>query len=235
MDIASSFIIYVTLFRLAIIATGVISIILGYRLFCKGVFPGEGDKGATVEADIAGSKFTLKSAAPGIFFAFFGVIIISVMMAKGNPEFSLEMLNKATLKTNDGSKEEVEPETSSKILLRGDNKVELLTKKGINKEKQGNMDKAIEAYREAVNLVICPMSYLAWLYQKEGNFDEGLLLAQVSVMMNPNEADYVDTLAVILCKMGKREEALPLMKKAAELKPNKFSNRLENFQKGLCE
>jgi tetratricopeptide (TPR) repeat protein len=97
------------------------------------------------------------------------------------------------------------------------------------------MDKAIEAYREAVNLVTCPMSYLAWLYQKEGNFDEGLLLAQVSVMMNPNEADYVDTLAVILCKMGKREEALPLMEKAAELKPNKFSSRLENFQKGFCE
>jgi hypothetical protein len=124
MDIASSFLIYVTLFRLAIIATGVISIILGYRLFCKGVFPGEGDKGAAVEADIAGSKFTLKGAAPGIFFAFFGVIIISVMMAKGSPEFSLETLSKATLKTNDGSKEEVKPETSSKILLRGNNKVE---------------------------------------------------------------------------------------------------------------
>jgi hypothetical protein len=38
-EIALPFIIYVTVFRLAIIAAGIISIILGYRLFCRGVWP----------------------------------------------------------------------------------------------------------------------------------------------------------------------------------------------------
>ena len=63
MDIASAFIIYVTLFRLAIIAVGVISIVLGYRLFWRAVGRSDGsDSRMTVGANIAGSSFTLKNA-----------------------------------------------------------------------------------------------------------------------------------------------------------------------------
>ncbi|RMD51773.1 MAG: hypothetical protein D6828_06730, partial [Nitrospirae bacterium] len=72
MDIAFYFLLYVTVFRLAIIAAGVISIILGYRLFCRGVWPDRGSAQPTeVEAEIAGSHFTLKNAAPGTCFALF--------------------------------------------------------------------------------------------------------------------------------------------------------------------
>lgn len=78
--------IYLALFRLAIIAVGAISIILGYRLFIKGVFSVEGGGGAGFEANIAGTKFSLKNAAPGTFFALFGIIVISVMLINSPAE-----------------------------------------------------------------------------------------------------------------------------------------------------
>lgn len=63
MEVVTVFAIYLILFRLAIIAAAVVSIILGYRLFCKGVWPDAGSgKGTSVDAKIAGSGFTLKNA-----------------------------------------------------------------------------------------------------------------------------------------------------------------------------
>ncbi len=104
-------------------------------------------------------------------------------------------------------------------------------------EEQGDIDRAIESYREAVALAASPMNYLAWLYQKQGNLDDSLPLSQVAVMMKPDRAAFLDTLAVILCKRGRQEEAIPLMERAVKLNPNndEFRNRLENFKKGRCQ
>ena len=99
MDIALPFIIYATFFRLAIITVGIISIILGYRLFCTSPLPDkESPDGTAFEARIAGSHYILKNAAPGTFFALFGVIIISVMLVKGSPELIFETLNDVSSK-----------------------------------------------------------------------------------------------------------------------------------------
>ena len=84
MDLPLVFILYLTLFRLAIIAAGIISLVLGYRLFCRGVWPSEGvrqdgEREQTLtEARIIGARFTLKNAAPGTAFALFGVVIIVI-------------------------------------------------------------------------------------------------------------------------------------------------------------
>ena len=65
MTLTSAFIVYLTLFRLAIIAAGVVSIVLGYRLFLRGVWPeAPSSQGTSIDADIAGSRFTVKNAAP---------------------------------------------------------------------------------------------------------------------------------------------------------------------------
>ena len=78
------------------ISSGVISIVLGYRLFCRGVWPSSNtSQGTDVEANVAGSRFKLKNAAPGTCFALFGGVIICIMFAKGSPELTLETLNKA--------------------------------------------------------------------------------------------------------------------------------------------
>ena len=70
MTVTSAFIVYLTLFRLAIIAAGVVSIVLGYRLFVRGVWPeAKTSRGTSIDAEVAGSRFTVKNAAPGTCFA----------------------------------------------------------------------------------------------------------------------------------------------------------------------
>ena len=121
-------------------------------------------------------------------------------------------------------------------MLRGNETIQNLTNVGIEYEEQREPDKAIAAYREAVNLAAPPLNYLAWLYQKQENLDDALALAQVATMMRPHEALYIDTLAVVLCKLERRQEALTWIEKAIDLNPaNEYIKRRESFQQGRCE
>jgi hypothetical protein len=233
MDIAPIFLVYITLFRLAIIAAGVISIALGYRLLYRAVGRADGgDQGASFEANIAGSGFTLKNASPGIFFALFGVLVIGIMFAKGSPELTLETLKHAALLEG---KEGPEPPTT-RLTLRGeDPTLPALIQKGIEAERQHDTARAMAAYQDALNLMAAPMNHLAWLYQQQDKFDDGLPLAQLAAQLSPGKAEFLDTLAVILCKTGKRSEALPLVEKAARLQPIQFGERLQRFTQGSCQ
>jgi hypothetical protein len=58
---------------------------LGYKLFNK-----EADraKNAAFEGNLAGAKVSLKNASPGVVFALFGCIIITVVVYRGS-SFSL--------------------------------------------------------------------------------------------------------------------------------------------------
>jgi hypothetical protein len=76
MSIASSYLLYLAVFRLSIIVTGAPSIFLGYRLFLKGIGPSEEAKtGAQLEAAASSYLLTLRTVAAGtFFFALFGAI-----------------------------------------------------------------------------------------------------------------------------------------------------------------
>jgi tetratricopeptide (TPR) repeat protein len=218
-------IVYVALFRLAIIAVGVVGIVLGYRLFCRGVWVGvDTGQGTALEADIAGSRFTLKNAAPGTCFALFGVVLISIMLAKGPPEVALP----------DGTTADKERE----IMIRNNKKntVESLIEQGNRYWQNQETDKAVGPYREAVALVVLPMNNLAWHYQAQRDFEKSLALARMAVMMGPDgedRAEFLDTLAVILCKTGQRDEAVSRMEEAARLK-EKFRDKVQKLQQGSC-
>lgn len=91
MDTINLYIIYSLIFRLATLFVGVFCIHVGYKLFAKGVFgPSSTNE---LNAEIAGSKFTLKNAAPGTFFGLFGVIIITTMLVQGMPEYKTATVN----------------------------------------------------------------------------------------------------------------------------------------------
>jgi hypothetical protein len=69
----------ITGYRVFTITTGLVFAYLGYKLFCKGIYEQSGDLKATW------GKYTLvlRQAAPGIFFALFGVIVISISLIQG--------------------------------------------------------------------------------------------------------------------------------------------------------
>jgi tetratricopeptide (TPR) repeat protein len=223
MNITLAFILYVAVFRLAIVISAIISIVLGYYLFCRGVWPEEKlEHGTDVETRVAGTRLTLKNAAPGTCFALFGVVIIGLMFARGAPELNLKGLGGVKAQT-------VRSDTDEEISWSD------LTRKGIEYESQGNTEGAVSSYREAVNLIALPIGQLAWQYQRQGNLDEALQLSRLSVQLVPDKAEFIDTLAVILCKKGERAEALSILDKANKLQHEKLSKRLQKFKEGSCQ
>ena len=54
-------------------------------------------------------------------------------------------------------------------------------------------------------------------------------------MLSPDDAHFIDTLAVILCKTGDLEGAVRWMEHAAELNPGTYQKKLEQFQAGQCQ
>lgn len=148
MDITHSFIFYLILFRLSIISAGVISIILGYRLFCKGVWPEIGRGGTSVDAKIVGYHFTLKNAAPGTCFAFFGVLIISIMFVSGSPELTLKTLKET--KQLEESIQDTNQVTYTELHLK---KATISKINLINQNYERDYISAEEAYQQLYNLV----------------------------------------------------------------------------------
>ena len=224
MNTTSVFIIYLTAFRLAIIAAGIISIVLGYRLFCKGIWPDTGSgKGTDVDTEIGGWKFKLQNAAPGTCFAMFGVLIISVMFATGGPQMTVE----------EG------PGKESSIILRGEIDTDIdtdilndIVEKGDHYYKQGDTDRAIAEYQKALNIMAAPMNHLAWIYQGQGRGDEALPLSRLAVQFSPNNANFLHTLAEILFEAREYAEALRLMEKAVRLDDG-YREKLERFREAV--
>lgn len=230
MDLATTFILYLIIFRVAIIAVGAISIILGYRLFCRGVWP-RANKGATVEAKIASAGLTLKNAAPGTCFALFGVIIIALMFATGGPEMTLKTMTRVGLLKN-AAQDTLTTTSQVDLTLRGEKDASLsaATAKGVYYEQQKDTTNAVRSYEAAVATMATPMNHLAWLYQAQGRLDEALPLSRLAVQLAPDKAEFLDTLAEILFKQGERAEALQLARRAARLDA-KYQTRLAEFER----
>lgn len=82
-------IVYLLVFRLAVLALGGLCIFGGYRLFLASWRQASGgpanDQGGELSGKIGSSELTIKSAAPGIFFAAFGAVIVIAVLAGKQP------------------------------------------------------------------------------------------------------------------------------------------------------
>lgn len=71
--------IYVFLYKIICLVTGIIIIFLGYKLFLKGIFNESGE----LEGNWKDLKLVVKKAAPGTYFVLFGSLIIAMTVFKG--------------------------------------------------------------------------------------------------------------------------------------------------------
>lgn len=69
-------VVYVLIWRLCVLACGLVSIVLGYRLFMSGFAAHE----SSLEAGVGGNSLKLGNVAPGTFFALFGAAIIATLV-----------------------------------------------------------------------------------------------------------------------------------------------------------
>lgn len=227
MSLVSMFLIYVIVFRLAIIATGATAIVLGYRLFCRGLLA-TGHEGSSFDVRAAGSRFVLTNAAPGTGLALFGAIIVVVMLLQGSPTLTWEMLKKAST-TSAG----VEAGSGTeRITLRGigGDTLREVTLQGRYLEEHGSKAEAIEAYEKAVSMIAEPLNDLAWLYQSDGKTEEAAALSQLAVSMR-QDPRFLDTLAEIKFKNGDHTSAIKLLEKAVALNPSlELREKLTRFR-----
>lgn len=240
MDITWGFLGYLTAYRLSIIGVGALSIALGYRLFCKGLYPQSEIESTEFTAKLGETELSLVSAGPGLFFALFGVIVISVMIVQGNPELTLkknqpqkEQSPEKILRYESMPRAKEEP-PQMELTMRGnqDKKNLVLYKmnQGMQKERDGNIDDAITLYKEALILSTPAMNGLAWLYATERQEQHVLasLLSRLSVELCPEEANFWDTYAEILFKEKLYRKALSAKNKAIALDPS-FKKGIEKF------
>lgn len=118
MTFIDAVLLYLLLFRVAIVVSAIVSLILGYRLFCKGIGVAHGSEtGSNIESSIAGARLAITNAAPGTAFALFGAILIVVMLIQSSPSVTWESMSK--WKPSSAAPGQAESEQSNKIVMRG--------------------------------------------------------------------------------------------------------------------
>ena len=83
----------VLIWRLCVLAGGLVCVILGYRLFQTGFAAQQGN----LEAGVAGNTLKIGNVAPGTFFALFGASIIAMLVWTSPPEI---VIPKAALQSS---------------------------------------------------------------------------------------------------------------------------------------
>jgi len=229
MDLATSFLIYATLFRLAVIAAGVLIIVLGYRLFLQGLASSD-ETDASIEG--GGFKLTLKNAAPGTSFALFGAVLISVMVIRGSPELDI------TAAAPDAGAVTATSPLYERLKLRGEPTreqvsafavaaSEQLLQAGIRKERQEDFSGALEAYHLALSLpgqppshLVSPLNQMAWIYQQQAEPELALPLANLAHQINPSSILVMDTLARVHVQLEQFDKAQVLLDRVLQIDPD---------------
>jgi tetratricopeptide (TPR) repeat protein len=110
-----------------------------------------------------------------------------------------------------------------------------LVQKGLQEVRAEDTRQAKLNFLEALEQVAAPLNELAWMAYEQGNAADGLPRAQLAVQLLPENADYQDTLAMILCALDRREEAVEALEHAARLQPKKYGDKLARFREGTCQ
>ncbi len=230
MDSIVGFLIYALIFRLAIIAAGIVCIILGYRLFADGIKRREE---TNVNAQAGPVKLTLDNAGPGSIFACFGAVIIVVMLSHGNPELVLEDIQ-VLMKGSQQDSSPTEMRIGGMTLKGGnDNKPsETLQRfnqafdEAVQQQQDGDIEAAVKTYNKALSesevplgKAVAALNQLAWIYREQHRIDEALALVRVATTVKKNIPEYFDTLAWILLDRGEHKAAEQAAETAVDLDP----------------
>ncbi|HDN27016.1 MAG TPA: hypothetical protein ENG03_07980 [Thioploca sp.] len=203
---------YLLIFRLAIVILGGLSIVLGYRLFVKGIFQsdsGSGSEASELDAKIGDMSFTLKNAAPGTFFAAFGVIIVTATMMSSQPEANFHI--------------QKDPETG--VVSTGVNLRPIKIDEGTSECKQ------CENLAAKLEKIAVAMNELAWIYSEDENsLESALVFGDIAVELAPENASILDTRARVLFKLEKYKQAVEDMEKAVELLEKKQDKSQEDLK-----
>ena len=217
------FLIYALFFRLAIIATGIVSIVLGYKLFAHGI-KCRGETNVDVEA--GEFKIRFDSIGSGALFALFGATIIVFMLSQGNPELLIENAQLVTkdVRQPDDSLPNMEKKKMAEQQPMKNEVIGTIQKKKIRGEHKlstdqewDKLDKPNVTLSEAAE----PFSKIARIWQQEKRTGEAVAMARLAAFYGTgkNKANYLALLGETLLENGDEEKAVIAMQEAADRDP----------------
>ena len=202
-------IIYLLIFRLAVLLLGGLCIFWGYRLFLSlrqqaGSSPDTADQGSELHGRIGSSELTIKSTAPGIFFAAFGAAIVIAVLAGQQPTVAYDTQQSQPSPPQAGQPSEPIPTVKKQsVAMRGDTPPSSHVSSDAGTEDYYRIAKsvknAIEDLRSTTSLV-------------------------------PDNPDYHDLLARLLFAWGEPKKAVAKQQRAVKLVEEA---RRKNFQARL--
>jgi hypothetical protein len=219
MEAFGSVILYLAFVRVAVISSGAICIILGYRLFLHGFFGGAQSSKREKEeiaAEFPGVKLTLRNAAPGTAFALFGAGIIAAMIFSGPPEVSVDKLD------NGATKVTMRDSQNKQLAASSEQALQFL--------KRNDKIKAVSSTNTALNDLAPVLNDFAWVLLKADSKSTAMeLLARTATTIRPMEPDFLDTLAEILYQNGEKKEAIRTLEAAQNIRPA-FTDLLDKWR-----
>ena len=206
-------IIYLLVFRLAVLLLGGLCIFWGYRLFFaplrqggNGTADGIAEQGSELHGKIGTSELIIKSTAPGIFFAAFGAIIVIAVLAGKQPTVAYDEQQSSPQAGTAAQQSETNVQQRS-IAIRGDTPPRISVQPDAGSEDYNsafrNVSEAIDQLRTATSLV-------------------------------PDNPYYYDLLARLLFAWGEPDKAVAEQQRAVDLvekaRQKEFQARLELYE-----
>lgn len=220
MSNSTEFLLYVTVYRLSVLAIGALAIYLGFRLFQRPVeqaCSGTGKSRAEVEA--AGFTVRLVDVWPGAYFALFGTVLIGIMLWQGPPEMKTENVHEKTAtgeKTT--SKEEIRRDSNIHLdgVLRQEGSDVRAKSKAFLDQQWTKLDKPGMISAEAAK----PLRNIAKAWKKEGRIGEALAMVRLAYMYGPeiDKAAHLALFADLLEANGKVQDATDARAELAKLR-----------------
>jgi len=211
--------IYFMSFRLSIILLGGISIYLGYKLFSQSMSKSrktpDSNTNAEMEARFGDKQLTLKNAAPGIFFAAFGALIVIVVLTGNPPVFTLKTNDMTSVSKNSTASI---PESKKSDTSQSDKKPSVIAQSA-SSEITLRADEVPETAEAAHKLA-------------GQHFQRLLRLEEQAIAFDDQNPEYLDSLAGLYFLNGKFDLALQYQEKAVKLAPERkdFQKRLTVYQ-----
>lgn len=188
-----------TMFRLSIVAAGIFSTYLGYRLLLKGLGVHGGATEAT--AKMGRLQLSLRRLTPGTVFALFGMSLLVVMVHEGIPEY----------------RDQTSPAAST-LILRGPQDLSAAAFKQADELlKKGDLPAARRAYERSLEPLASATNNLAWTLLSGSHTEEAVVLSRFASAVGSENEDYLNTYAAALERTGLHTEAERVTARAKQL------------------
>ena len=221
MDTLPLFVYYLALHRALIVLAGILSIILGYRLFVVGLgrqSTADSGREESISAEVSKFKIQARNLAPGTAFALFGAVMVGGMALHRPPEISLDLL--------DGKDGRVKAE------MRGEdirNNPEASVASALSQLERGDKGAAREAARSAARNLAEQSNTVAWVLLKtEADLPVAFKFADAAVAVRPDDASFLHTLSQVLLAQGDIQRARESLARAAAIDP-KYEAQLKEL------